>query len=294
MNIEKIKYFIDLVECRNFTETAKKNHVSQTTISQHMASLEREFDNKLFDRKQIPIQPTPAGWIFYKEALIIYKQFQSMKQKMEAHRENTTELLSIVYASPVDVKILNEIMPDFLRQNRRVKVEISREKLGEISMALKRGIYDLAVCFDSEFEGQEGIETGTLTQGRYCAVVGRDHPLYDTEELDNENLYSHPLVMLNPKIIGLSYDLMVEHVHRDGYKPDIVRYTDDVESELFYIINEQLIGFFPEHYELGEYGTRVRKIPIASTRHLYQIQMAWISDNSNPALKKLLRYKNLT
>lgn len=24
MNIQKIKYFIDLVECKNFTETAKK------------------------------------------------------------------------------------------------------------------------------------------------------------------------------------------------------------------------------------------------------------------------------
>ncbi|WP_404520652.1 MULTISPECIES: LysR family transcriptional regulator [unclassified Paenibacillus] len=31
-----MKYFIDLVECRNFTETAKKNFVSQTTISQQI------------------------------------------------------------------------------------------------------------------------------------------------------------------------------------------------------------------------------------------------------------------
>ncbi|MDL4842108.1 helix-turn-helix domain-containing protein [Aquibacillus rhizosphaerae] len=74
MNIEKIKYYIDLVECRNFTETAKKNFVSQTTISQQIASLEKEFDMKLIDRKQIPIEPTQAGWLFYGEAVVLWKQ----------------------------------------------------------------------------------------------------------------------------------------------------------------------------------------------------------------------------
>ena len=60
MNFDKIKYFIDLVECRNFTETAKKNFVSQTTISLQIASLEEETDIQLIDSKKIHIEPTPA------------------------------------------------------------------------------------------------------------------------------------------------------------------------------------------------------------------------------------------
>ncbi len=51
MNIEKIKYFIDLVESGNFTYTAQKNFVSQTTISQQIHSLEKEFGAQLIDRK---------------------------------------------------------------------------------------------------------------------------------------------------------------------------------------------------------------------------------------------------
>ena len=167
MNIEKIKYFIDLVECRNFTETAKKNFVSQTTISQQIASLESMFDNKLINRKQIPIQPTPAGWIFYKEALIIYKQYLSMKQKMMVYKENNTALLNIEYAGATDVKSLLEFMPEFLEQFRNIKVELNKEALGEISLALKKGVYDLAVTFDSEFIGHENIITKTLFEGGY-------------------------------------------------------------------------------------------------------------------------------
>lgn len=97
MNLKRIKYFIDLVECRNFTETAKKNFVSQTTISQQIASLENEFNIQLIDRKQIPIEPTKAGWLFYAEAVVLWKQYNHMKTSMENFQKYNTQLLSIEY-----------------------------------------------------------------------------------------------------------------------------------------------------------------------------------------------------
>ena len=50
MHIEKLKYFIDLYECRNYIETARKNFISQASISQYISSLEKEFNTKFFDR----------------------------------------------------------------------------------------------------------------------------------------------------------------------------------------------------------------------------------------------------
>lgn len=44
MHIEKLKYFIDLYECRNYIETARKNFISQASISQYISSLEKEFN----------------------------------------------------------------------------------------------------------------------------------------------------------------------------------------------------------------------------------------------------------
>ncbi|MBZ2155667.1 LysR family transcriptional regulator [Streptococcus anginosus] len=75
MHIEKLKYFIDLYECRNYTETAKKNFISQATISQYISSLEKEFDTKFFDRTVSPIQPTLSGKLFYNNAKLLLKQF---------------------------------------------------------------------------------------------------------------------------------------------------------------------------------------------------------------------------
>jgi DNA-binding transcriptional LysR family regulator len=68
INIEKIKYYIDLVDCRSFTETAKRNYVSQTTISQTIAALEETFQIRLINRKKTPIEPK------YQLAAYIQKQ----------------------------------------------------------------------------------------------------------------------------------------------------------------------------------------------------------------------------
>ena len=43
MHIEKIKYFLDLYDCGSYTETARRNYISQTAVSQFIHSLEQEF-----------------------------------------------------------------------------------------------------------------------------------------------------------------------------------------------------------------------------------------------------------
>lgn len=66
----------------------------------------------------------------------------------------------------------------------------------------------------------------------------------DKESLSLEELYSQPLVMLSPEAIGKSYYLMLENALQDGYAPTIAKVTDDVETEIFLIQNNDLIGFF--------------------------------------------------
>lgn len=290
MNIRRIKYFIDLVECRNFTETAKKNYVSQTTISQQIAALETEFGTQLIDRKQIPIEPTKAGWLFYGEAIALWKQYGRMKKSMDHFQNNSTHLLSIEYAAATDVQILLNFIPSFMESCPNIKLELNKVLLKDISDYLQKGIYDVAIAFSSEFEDKEDIHTHTLYSGRYCMAVSRQHPLFHRPSVSKEELYQHPIVMLNPTVIGNSYHLMIQHAIEDGYQPNIVRSADDVETELFYIITENLIGFFPDNYHLGSLKEEVRLIPIENSHHTFQIQAAYLKSNTNPALQPFLHH----
>ncbi len=290
MNFEKIKYFIDLVECRNFTETARKNFVSQTTISLQIASLEEETGIQLIDRKKIPIEPTEAGLLFYDEAVALWKQYNHMKAKLINYKMNHDLTLSVEYAAATDIQSMLSLIPSFKEKNPNIKFELDKVLLKDVSEYLLKGLYDVAIAFDSEFKDKPGIQTYPLYSGQYCAVVSSRHPLFYHETISKDELYQYPLIMLNADSIGSSYEQMIQHAALDGHHPKIVRSADDIETELFYIITENLIGFFPDNYNTAYLKNDVRLIPLEDTNHTFRIEIAYLKDNKNIALKHFLKH----
>lgn len=288
VHIDKIKYFIDLVECRNFTETAKRNFVSQTTISQHIAALEREFNLTLIDRKQIPIEPTQAGWMFYGEALVLWKQYNHMRKRAKHFQQDHTLILSIEYSTLTDIQSILTFIPAFNKAHSNIKLDLNKVLLKNVSTFLKKGLYDVAIAVDSELQGDDSITTLPLYKGKYSAAVSRTHPLFHYDAITKDQLYQFPLVMLNSNAIGNSYSLMIQHAIEDGYQPNIVRTVEDIETELFHIITDNLIGFFPDNYYLNYPEKEVRLIPIQDTHHNYQIEVGFLKENNNPALAPFL------
>ena len=68
MNIDNIKCFISLAECLNFTKAAEKEHVTQTSMSRRISSLETELGAPLFYRDNRMVELTAAGKVFYDQA----------------------------------------------------------------------------------------------------------------------------------------------------------------------------------------------------------------------------------
>ena len=65
MNLENMKCFISLAECLNFTRAADKEHITQTSMSRKISSLEEELNVRLFYRDNHSVVLTDAGREFY-------------------------------------------------------------------------------------------------------------------------------------------------------------------------------------------------------------------------------------
>lgn len=208
-----------------------------------------------------------------------------MKDKMEDFVNGHIQKLNIECAGTMDIQTLLQYIPSFKQAYPTLHIDLNKVLLSEVSDYLQKGVYDIAVAFDSEFYGKRDIKTITLYEGRYCALVSSRHPLYQQDHISLESLYHHPLVMLTPQSIGRSYDLMLEHTIADGYEPNIARIADDVETEIFYIVTENLIGFFPDNYSPGYLKKDLKLIPIKDSHHTFKIVMAFLKNNKNPALE---------
>ncbi len=65
MNTEFLKEYVVLADSGSFTAAAAKLHITQSTLSKHIASLEHELDVDLFARDKRGILLTRAGVAYY-------------------------------------------------------------------------------------------------------------------------------------------------------------------------------------------------------------------------------------
>lgn len=63
MNFQTMEYFTAVVEKRSFTKAAESLHITQQTLSAHIANLEKELGCALLIR-HIPLELTYAGKYF--------------------------------------------------------------------------------------------------------------------------------------------------------------------------------------------------------------------------------------
>lgn len=71
METDHLHEYVKLAQCGSFTATARDLHLTQSTLSKHIAALEREFGAELFVRDRNGAKLTQAGNVLYQQALKI-------------------------------------------------------------------------------------------------------------------------------------------------------------------------------------------------------------------------------
>ena len=61
MNLTKIRYFVEVARCGNFSEAARRLYTAQPNVSKQIAQMEQELDFPLFVRSRRSVTLTPAG-----------------------------------------------------------------------------------------------------------------------------------------------------------------------------------------------------------------------------------------
>ena len=288
MRLERLSIFIDLYETRSYTKAAQKNYISQTSVTQFINGLEEEFGVKLFDRTTLPIQPTPAGKQFYRDAQLLLQQYQRMKSTLPKLEANAEARIRLCTTSRVDLKLLLPFVQQFKKDHPQVVFEVSSCTFRDASQALWVHKCDAAAGIDFDPDYTSGMEALTLYEGEYQALVPATHPLFQRESIPCEELYRYPLVMLSPEVIGRSYEGMIQHAQLDGYYPNIQQTASDLDAELFLILTENLIGFVPDNFFPEEYVGQLRQIPIEETHHRFRLELKYFP-GENAALELFVK-----
>ena len=100
MNLKQLEVFLAVAESGSFSRAAEMSFLTQSTISQHISSLETEFDLKLFDRTGKGAMLTEAGKLLLLHANRLAAEARDIRVSLNRFKGLEKAMLRIA-ASPM-------------------------------------------------------------------------------------------------------------------------------------------------------------------------------------------------
>ena len=149
MNFSSMEYFTVLAQERNFTRAAERLHITQQSLSSHIAGMEKELGIQLLVRR-VPLELTYAC-----EVMLIYVTgFQKFHTDMQREfcdiSQKQKGILRVGTASTRGQMILPKTIALFRESYPNISVELTEGSNGKLHQKLLKGTIDLAIADFSE------------------------------------------------------------------------------------------------------------------------------------------------
>ena len=294
MHTSQLRYFVSVAEYRSFTRAADSHYLTQTAITQQIRALEDGLGLQLINRQKRPIELTPAGQVFYREAkglLARLDEAVAMTQEASAGMQGT---IRIGYEKGYERSTLSDRLGAFHRSYPSILFTCIRSDSDHLAQGLMSGELDVIFAWDStNLRSMEDIGSRLDLRSPLAAALFGSHPLAGRSAIRREELRGETILYMTPSATGDSYgdDKFMGLYKRAGYEPRILLKSSDSESLLMMVAAEEGISILPSHIvDKLTNASNLRFVPMAGEEEHEDIFMLWRRSRDNPALQCLLRF----
>ncbi|MBO0452656.1 LysR family transcriptional regulator [Candidatus Enterococcus murrayae] len=139
MDIQKLRYFVEIARTENISKAAKALYIGQPSLSMALKRMEEELDTTLFDRKGKSLQLNENGrkiLVPVKEIVELMDQVEAIASKRQEHH------LSLAVAEDV---VLHNFKDVFEREHPDIVIDFCFVTTQEAIEMLELGQVDLAI-----------------------------------------------------------------------------------------------------------------------------------------------------
>ena len=145
MNYDFYKTFVTLSETNNFSKTAKKLNIVQSTVSNRIQELEKYLQIELFERTNKAVTLTKAGLSFlpYAQRMIAIEE----EALNTIHRINYKNTLNIGVVHSLYYRYVKSTTKNFMKENKDTSIKININHSNVILEMLSDNIIDIGMVY---------------------------------------------------------------------------------------------------------------------------------------------------
>ncbi|MCP8896259.1 LysR family transcriptional regulator [Shinella daejeonensis] len=146
MDIDRARTFLEIVHTGSFLKAAERLHVTQTTVSARVRTLEEALGRQLFHRTRNGASLTPAGREFERFAQSFVQVWERARQQLTVPPGRTS-----MVAAGGEINLWNPLLLDWLVWMKTERPQIAIDaRVGvadQLLEQLRTGVLDLAVLY---------------------------------------------------------------------------------------------------------------------------------------------------
>ncbi|WP_165025683.1 MULTISPECIES: hydrogen peroxide-inducible genes activator [unclassified Dysgonomonas] len=195
MNIQQLEYIIAVDNHRHFAKAAEASFVTQPTLSMMIQKLEDELGVKIFDRSQLPVQPTVIGTQIINQARVIVSQVKQIREIIQEEKGVVQGIFKLGIIPTIAPYLLPKLMQIHDKNGFDIVLVIEETTTGQIIDKLLNGALDGAILA-TPLKNDKISEHPIYYERFYAYVSPRETSLYAKKELEEDDLNVNRLWLL--------------------------------------------------------------------------------------------------
>lgn len=206
-----------IIELGNFTKASASLGYTQSSVSQMIASLEKELSLKLLNRSRAGIKLTIEGEELYPYIEKAIQQYRAIQEKADEIRGLETGIIRVGTISSVTCHWMPQLIRGFQKDYPNVQFLFHQGDYRLIPEWIRNGTVDFGFVTPS---AANGLEIIPIKRGEMMAVLPVDHTLSSKAKVSLADLTKDPFILLEEG----SYNEPAAAFQAAGLTPN-VRYT---------------------------------------------------------------------
>lgn len=240
MELDQLRYFVQVAALKNFTRAAEVLSISQPALSRSVQKLEEEFGVPLLVRKSRKVELSDAGQVLQSRAEQILTLVDETKTEIgddgQTGRIRIGAIPTIApYFLPAFLKSLSKRMPDAV-------LEVYEDTTKNLLHQCSQGEIELAIL--AMPIGEKHLEVTELFDEELLLAIPTDHDLVSQSRIRLKDIESEPFVMLDePHCLS---DNILSFCRHRSFQPIVVGRTNQISMVQELVSLSHGISMVPE------------------------------------------------
>lgn len=278
MDVQALRYFVEVARRQGFTRAGHALHVTQPAISKRVRSLEDELGTPLLVRERRRVLLTEAGRIVFERAQGILDALRVIEEEVAEISATKRGRLKLGMTPIVAVTSLPPLLAEFHREYPGIVLELREEGSHELEKLVSDRELDVGAVVLPTDEKVFGMLP--LVQDDLAVVLHAAHPLARRRALALRDLRDSPFALYRPEFA--LHAQIVEACRRSGFTPSVVSESSHWDFIVEMVAAGIGVALLPRTIGRRLDERRVRTVPLSDPVMPWKVALIWRKDRQLP------------